>query len=272
MALLVGGQVLASERAFQWCLDTQREDGSWPMKIVGGEVEDHSGETNMSAYLAVGVWHNWLVRRDFDFVRRHWPAVRRGPRLGGRACSCPGAGSPGRRSGPTGVPARVNRGGAAGRLVEHLPLAARGRRALRADRRPAARVGAGRRPARATRCASTATCSSTSRRSRWTGTTPCSAAPSAATPAHAAARGPLGRVRRARPRHQVRRHQPVGDRRRDLRAGDGAGRARRPRPRAPAVRRHAAPARHRAAATGPATSTPTTSTGRSSTRPTPPPR
>ena len=31
----------------------------------------------MSAYLAVGVWHNWLVRRDFDFVRRHWPAVRR---------------------------------------------------------------------------------------------------------------------------------------------------------------------------------------------------
>lgn len=78
MALLVGGQVEASDRAFQWCLDTQRADGSWPMKIIGGEVEDHSGETNMSAYLAVGVWHNWLVRRDFDFVQRYWPAVRRG--------------------------------------------------------------------------------------------------------------------------------------------------------------------------------------------------
>jgi hypothetical protein len=78
MALLVGGEVEASDRAFAWCLETQRADGSWPMKIVGGEIEDHSGETNMSAYLAVGVWHNWLVRRDFDFVRRHWPAVRRG--------------------------------------------------------------------------------------------------------------------------------------------------------------------------------------------------
>lgn len=77
MALLVGGQVEASDRAFAWCLATQREDGSWPMKIVAGEVEDHSGETNMSAYLAVGVWHNWLVRGDFDFVRRCWPAVRR---------------------------------------------------------------------------------------------------------------------------------------------------------------------------------------------------
>lgn len=78
MALLVGGEVEASDRAFAWCLETQREDGSWPMKIVGGVIEDHSGETNMSAYLAVGVWHNWLVRRDFDFVRRHWPAVRAG--------------------------------------------------------------------------------------------------------------------------------------------------------------------------------------------------
>lgn len=77
MALLVGGEVEAAERAYQWCLDNQRADGSWPMKVVAGEVEDHSGETNMTAYLAVGVWHHWLVRREVAFVRRHWPAVRR---------------------------------------------------------------------------------------------------------------------------------------------------------------------------------------------------
>src|SRR3712207_8414844 len=40
-----------------------------PMKIVAGEVEDDRGEVNMSSYLAVGVWHHWLVRRDPDFVR-----------------------------------------------------------------------------------------------------------------------------------------------------------------------------------------------------------
>jgi hypothetical protein len=77
MALLVGGEVEASERAYDWCLRTQRFDGSWPMKTVGGEVEDASGETNMSAYLAVGVWHHWLLRRDVGFVERAWPAVRR---------------------------------------------------------------------------------------------------------------------------------------------------------------------------------------------------
>lgn len=78
MALLVGGQVPAAERAFEWALTMQRPDGSWPLKIVAGEVVDASGETNISAYLAVGVWHHWLQLRDRAFVDRCWPAVRRG--------------------------------------------------------------------------------------------------------------------------------------------------------------------------------------------------
>ncbi len=77
MAMLVGGQVEAAEAAYAWCEQTQRHDGSWAMKIVAGEVEDASGETNMSAYLAVGVWHHWMLRRDLFFVARMWPVVRR---------------------------------------------------------------------------------------------------------------------------------------------------------------------------------------------------
>jgi hypothetical protein len=78
MGLVLGGEVEAARRAYDWCLATQRADGSWPMRLVGGRVEDHGAETNMSAYLAVGVWHHWLVERDEAFVRRCWPAVRRG--------------------------------------------------------------------------------------------------------------------------------------------------------------------------------------------------
>ncbi len=78
MAMLVGGQVAAAERAYAWVPTMQRADGSWPMKIVGGEVEDPRGEVNMSAYFAVGLWHHWLVRRDIRFVARHWPSVRAG--------------------------------------------------------------------------------------------------------------------------------------------------------------------------------------------------
>ena len=78
MALLAAGEVEAAERAYAWVPTVQRADGSVPLKIVRGEVEDASGETNMSSYLAVGVWHHWLVRRDLGFVRRFWPVVRRG--------------------------------------------------------------------------------------------------------------------------------------------------------------------------------------------------
>jgi hypothetical protein len=76
MALLVGGQVTAAERAYAWIPTMQRADGSFPMKIVDGRPEDERGEVNMSAYFAVGLWHHWLVRRDIRFVERYWPSVR----------------------------------------------------------------------------------------------------------------------------------------------------------------------------------------------------
>lgn len=78
MAMLVAGEAEAAEAAYDWVERNQRHDGSWPMKIVAGEVEDASGETNMSAYLAVGVWHHWMLRRDLAFITRMWPVVRRG--------------------------------------------------------------------------------------------------------------------------------------------------------------------------------------------------
>ncbi len=77
MALLVGGEVEAAERAYDWLFATQRADGSWPMKIVAGTVNDHATDTNMIAYVAVGVWHHWLVRGDEAFVQRAWPVVQR---------------------------------------------------------------------------------------------------------------------------------------------------------------------------------------------------
>jgi hypothetical protein len=78
MGLVLGGELEAARRAYDWCLATQHDDGSWPMRLTAGVVDDASAETNMCAYLAVGVWHHWLVCRDERFVRRCWPTVRRG--------------------------------------------------------------------------------------------------------------------------------------------------------------------------------------------------
>jgi len=78
MGLLVGGHVEEAEAAYRWMPRLQNADGSWPMKIVAGEAEDVRGESNMSAYAAVGLWHHWLIRRDRAFVAELWPAVRAG--------------------------------------------------------------------------------------------------------------------------------------------------------------------------------------------------
>lgn len=78
MALRAGGEVAAADRALDWVPTAQRADGSWPMKIVGNVVVDARGETNMSAYLAVGVWHRWLIEADRDRVAPYWDSLRRG--------------------------------------------------------------------------------------------------------------------------------------------------------------------------------------------------
>ncbi|MFT4081414.1 MAG: prenyltransferase [Nocardioides sp.] len=78
MGLLVGGLVEQAEAAYRWAASMQRPDGSWPMRIEQGVVTEPRGESNMSAYLAVGLWHHWLIRRDRAFVDRLWPHVRAG--------------------------------------------------------------------------------------------------------------------------------------------------------------------------------------------------
>lgn len=78
MALLVGGEREAADRALLWVARHQRADGSWPMRIVADSVTDPSGDANMSAYPAVGLWHHWLVCRDRDLLARLWPSVRAG--------------------------------------------------------------------------------------------------------------------------------------------------------------------------------------------------
>ncbi len=79
MALLVAGRDEAAARAFDWLASEQRADGTWPREwrvgAGGVEVVDAAAETNMTAYVAVGVWQHWCARGDQGFVARLWPVV-----------------------------------------------------------------------------------------------------------------------------------------------------------------------------------------------------
>jgi hypothetical protein len=77
MALSACGLSSAARRAYTWLRGAQRSDGSWPRRTEGGRVTDPAGESNQSAYVAVGTWHEFLVTGDEDFVWQMWSTVYR---------------------------------------------------------------------------------------------------------------------------------------------------------------------------------------------------
>lgn len=77
MALTVAGLIEPARAAFDWCRNTQRPDGSWPIQIRQGVVEDANTDSNFCAYVATGVWHHVLVTGDRRFAHDMWPVVQR---------------------------------------------------------------------------------------------------------------------------------------------------------------------------------------------------
>jgi hypothetical protein len=75
MALTIGGQRAAAERAYSWLRDIQRPDGAWHAYYLGDAVEDPKFDANVCAYVATGVWHHFLATRDAGFLETMWPVV-----------------------------------------------------------------------------------------------------------------------------------------------------------------------------------------------------
>ena len=78
MGLAVAGCVEEAERAYEWMVSTQLEDGSWWASYRNGMAEDRTKDTNMSTYIAVGAYHHYLITRDASFLRCLWPAIAGG--------------------------------------------------------------------------------------------------------------------------------------------------------------------------------------------------
>ena len=78
MGLSIGGDFVNAERAYQWLVDIQLEDGSWWAAYKGDKVESNDRkETNFVAYIATGVWHHYLISQNKDFLSKMWPCVKK---------------------------------------------------------------------------------------------------------------------------------------------------------------------------------------------------
>ncbi len=75
MALAVSGRVAEAEKAYQWLVDIQREDGSWHQYYLENKVEQDKLDANVIAYIAAGAWHQYLVTQDQGFLETLWPVV-----------------------------------------------------------------------------------------------------------------------------------------------------------------------------------------------------
>ena len=77
MGLMVGGYLDQARQAFFWLRSIQLSDGSWFAAYRNGRPTDRTRETNRSAYVAVGVYHYWLITGDRDFLKAMWNTVQR---------------------------------------------------------------------------------------------------------------------------------------------------------------------------------------------------
>ena len=78
MALDIGGAHDRAAAAYRWLAARQRPDGSWAAEYRDGAESAPAAESNHAGYLAVGVWHSWLITGDERLVAELWPGVRRG--------------------------------------------------------------------------------------------------------------------------------------------------------------------------------------------------
>ena len=61
MGLSIGGYHDAARKAFEWMARVQCEDGSWYAAYRDGVPADFTRDTNFSTYVAVGVYHQFLI-------------------------------------------------------------------------------------------------------------------------------------------------------------------------------------------------------------------
>jgi len=77
MGLTVAGYLEDARKAYLWSAVRQLDDGSWWSYYRNGSPEsDAYKDSNMTAYIAVGVYHYYMATGDRAFLDRMWPTVK----------------------------------------------------------------------------------------------------------------------------------------------------------------------------------------------------
>ncbi len=78
MGLNTRGYHEAAAWAFEWLKKNQNPDGSWYSAYMDGAPLDRTRETHMATYIATGLFHAWLIKKDTAFLAYMWETMQRG--------------------------------------------------------------------------------------------------------------------------------------------------------------------------------------------------
>jgi len=76
MGLGIGGYLEEARCAYEWLAQIQLDDGSFYTAYLNGVPIDRTRDTNLSSYIAVGVFHYYLITGDLIFLKKMWPAIK----------------------------------------------------------------------------------------------------------------------------------------------------------------------------------------------------
>jgi hypothetical protein len=75
MGLCIGGYIDQARRAYEWLAGIQLDDGSWYAAYLDGKPLDKTRDSNISTYIAVGLFHYYLITKDREFLKLMWDTL-----------------------------------------------------------------------------------------------------------------------------------------------------------------------------------------------------
>ena len=78
MGLTTLGYKTQTLKGLNWMVSNQNQDGSWYNLYQDEKPLELNKQTNYAAYVAVAVWHFYLINNDINFLQEFWEPVKKG--------------------------------------------------------------------------------------------------------------------------------------------------------------------------------------------------
>ena len=78
MGLTTLGYKTQALKGLNWMVSNQNQDGSWYNLYQDEKPLELNKQTNYAAYVAVAVWHFYLINNDINFLQEFWEPVKKG--------------------------------------------------------------------------------------------------------------------------------------------------------------------------------------------------